>query len=447
MAGQLFVVALGLSLFALGAWLGKVFAEPWMLTRNQKIARGFGIVAAVLGGFIALGAFFEAPPPRPGEELPWHKEAEIAKALDLAKAEGKPVLIDFWSESCTNCKILERDTFHAPKVAAILRSSFVLLKINTNTLFETDQPTYDRLTAAYGNIDAQPFVVFLNGNGDYLEQLSFHGLKQPDVVLAVLPKVKEANAESGAESAGLARRIQEEGLGLVLLLLFLGGLGASLTPCVYPLIPLTISIFGAGEARSRLAAFGLSSIYVAGIVVCFTALGLLAATVGRGIGQAMNNPWVLAGLAGIFIAMGLSSLGAFEIALPAGLQQSLSSGQGKGAPRAFLMGLVAGLLATPCVGPILVSVLVFVAQTQDMALGALLLATFALGLGMLFLVVGTFAGLLARLPRSGPWMVGVKTVFGIVFVVVALYYLKGALPAVKAPVIGAWLLARLVGAA
>ncbi len=445
MAGQLFVIGLGVIVFAAGAFFGKVFVDPYMLTRGQKIGRAIGIAAAVLGGFIAFGAFFEAAPPRPGEGLPWHVEADLDEALATAKAEGKPVLIDFWTESCTNCKVLERETFSNPDVAALLRADFVLIKLNTNTLYSDHQPVYERLKEAYGNIDAQPFIVFLNGHGEYLENLSFHGLKDTATVQAVLPKVKEANAESGAQSAGLARRIQEEGLLLVLLLLFVGGLGASLTPCVYPLIPLTISIFGAHAAKSRLAAFGLSAIYVAGIVVCFTVLGLVAASVGRGIGQAMSNPWVLAGLAVVFVAMGLASLGAYEIALPASLQQSLSGGKGKGVVRVFLMGVVAGLLATPCVGPILVSVLIFVAQTQDMVLGALLLATFALGLGMLFLVVGTFAGLLARLPRSGPWMIGVKTLFGLIFIVVALYYLKGALPAVKAPVTGAWLLARLAG--
>jgi thiol:disulfide interchange protein len=320
----------------------------------------------------------------------------------------------------------------SPEVRSRLASDFVLLKVNTNVLYDKDRGSYDQFRAAYGNIDSQPYVVFLNGEGEFIETLSFHGLKSVEEFAKLLPLVKDA--EPGSESSGLAEQIESKGLLWVLLLVFLGGIGASLTPCVYPLIPITISVFGAREASSRLAAFGLSWVYVSGIVATYTALGLVAATVGKGIGEAMSSPWVLVGIALVLGAMGLSSLGAYEIGLPAALQTKLSAKGGKGVVGAFVMGLLAGLIATPCVGPILVTILVFVAQSQNLVLGAGLLATFALGMGMLFVALGTFAGLLAKLPTSGHWMVGVKTAFGVVFVVFALYYLRLAFPVVNAPI-------------
>lgn len=429
---QFAAVGVGMVLIALGVVVGKVFADINGLSKGAKMRRWLGLAAVVLGGFVGAGAFFEPPPPPPSETLPWHHETEIRSALDQAKEAGKPVLIDFWTETCTNCKVLERETLSAPTIRNRLASEFVLIKVNTNTLYASDRSTYDRLRAAYGNIDSQPFVVFLNGNGEFIERLSFHGLRSIEEVGKVLPEVREATPEGA--SAGLAEQIESQGLLWVLLLVFVSGIGASLTPCVYPLIPITISVFGAREASSKLAAFGLSWVYVSGIVVTYTALGLIAASVGRGIGEAMSSPWVLAGIALVLGAMGLSSLGAYEVGLPIALQTKLSEKGGKGVVGAFVMGLLAGLIATPCVGPILVTILVFVAQTQNLVLGAGLLATFALGMGMLFLVLGTFAGLLSKLPTSGPWMVGVKTVFGAVFVVFALYYLRLAFPVISSPI-------------
>jgi thiol:disulfide interchange protein len=442
MLGTILVFLIGLAVAAIGALAGKIFSDTMGMTTAQKVRRGVGLAVAVLGGWIAVGAFLEGPPVE-GTDLNWQTEAQYEQALASAKDQGKPVMIDFWTESCTNCKVMEKKTFKHPEVAPILQAEFVLIKLNTNILYDDYKPLYDQLTARYGNIETQPYVVFLNGEGEFLKQFSFNGLKEKEDFAPILPQVKDASAEGGG--GGLAGQIANEGLAVVLLLIFLGGIGASLTPCVYPLIPITVAVFGARTAQSRLQAFGLSCVYVSGMVVFFVAMGLIAASVGRGIGALMNNPWVLGSLAIMFIVMGLGSFGLFEMKLPSSVQNKLSQAGGKGIGGAFVMGLVAGLVATPCVGPILVSVLVFVAQSQDLLLGAVLLAVFALGMGLLFLVIGTFAGMLTRLPRSGPWMLGVKTVFGIVFIVVAFYYLKNAVPALKAPIYAAWKLAAMVG--
>ncbi len=201
---------------------------------------------------------------------------------------------------------------------------------------------------------------------------------------------------------------------------FVGGFLTSLTPCVYPLIPITVSLFGAREA-TRGRAMLLASLYVAGIGVMYSGLGIFSAFAGRAFGTYMANPWVMVPIAIVFVLMALSMFGAFELSLPSGIQGRLTTVGGKGMGGAFLMGLVSGLIAAPCTGPVLASVLAFVATTRSVALGGSLLFTYALGMGVLFFVIAAFA---VSLPKSGAWMEGVKSVFGIIMLVAALYFLR-----------------------
>jgi thiol:disulfide interchange protein DsbD len=202
------------------------------------------------------------------------------------------------------------------------------------------------------------------------------------------------------------------------------GLLTALTPCVYPMIPITISIFGArGAGRGR--ALLLATMYVAGIAVTFGTLGTVFALVGRAFGTFLANPWVVVPLALFFLAMAASMFGAFELSLPMGLQARLARFGGRGVAGAFLMGLVAGLIAAPCTGPPLAGILAYVATTRDAVRGFALLATYALGIGVPFWAI---AGFSMSLPKSGRWMEAVKSVFGIALVLAALYYLKNVLP-------------------
>jgi thiol:disulfide interchange protein DsbD len=207
---------------------------------------------------------------------------------------------------------------------------------------------------------------------------------------------------------------------------------------VYPLIPITISVFGARGASSRRRSFALSLTYVLGIAVTYTALGLIAASFGTVFGGIMQNVWVLVGLAAVFVLLGLASLGAIELALPSELQTRLSETGGAGYGGALSMGLVAGLIAAPCVGPIVAGILVYVAQQGSLWLGGLLLFDFAMGLGVLFVVLGTFSGLIHSLPKSGAWMDGVKAVFAMIFFGIALYYLQFAVDPLTALADGIW---------
>ncbi len=202
---------------------------------------------------------------------------------------------------------------------------------------------------------------------------------------------------------------------------FVGGLLVSLTPCVYPMIAITVSVFGANQAKSRLQAAGLSSVFVLGIAVMFTALGVGAALSGAIFGRFLSNPYVVAGLAALFLAMSASMFGAFEMALPASLNNRLATVGGIGFTGAFILGLVSALVAAPCTGPVLTGILVWIAASHRVVLGTGVMFTFACGLGVPFFLVGTFA---VSLPKGGSWMLGVKWFFGVVLAVVALYFLR-----------------------
>ena len=220
--------------------------------------------------------------------------------------------------------------------------------------------------------------------------------------------------------AGTFAEAASGGLASAFLFAFTAGLLTALTPCVYPMVPITISIFG-GKGVPRARALLLATLYVAGIAVMFGTLGTVFALVGKAFGSFLANPWVIVPLALFFALMAASMFGAFELGLPAGLQHRLNRVGGRSAGGAFLMGLVGGLIAAPCTGPPLAGILAFVATTRNAFTGFFLLATYAIGIGVPFWAI---AGFSMRLPKSGAWMEAVKSVFGIALLVAALYYLK-----------------------
>lgn len=208
-------------------------------------------------------------------------------------------------------------------------------------------------------------------------------------------------------------------------MIFAAGIATSLTPCVYPMIAITVSVFGARNTASRRKGALLSAAFVLGIAALFTPLGLIAATTGGVFGAALSSPIVLSGLALTFLILAASMFGAFELDLPAALKNRLATVGGDGYRGAFLIGLASALIAAPCTGPVLGFLLTWVGTSGNVAFGALALFVYALGLGLLFFVVGTFS---VSLPKSGQWLEWVKSVFGIVMVVAAVYYLRDLVP-------------------
>jgi len=224
---------------------------------------------------------------------------------------------------------------------------------------------------------------------------------------------------------------------------FGGGVLTSLTPCVYPLIPITVSIFGARQARSRGEAAFLSGLYVLGIAITYSALGVGAALTGKAFGSVMQNGWVMGGVSLVLVAMAASMFGAFDLSLPASLQQRLNAVGGTGRAGALGMGLVAGVIAAPCTGPVLAAALTFIAAKGSVGLGLAIMFPYALGMGLLFFVIGAFS---VSLPKSGAWMETVKSVFGAALLATAGIYLKELLPGLR-PVFSAAPVAALFAAA
>lgn len=233
---------------------------------------------------------------------------------------------------------------------------------------------------------------------------------------------------AGSAHAETFAQASARGVGAAFLFAFTAGFLTSLTPCVYPMIPITVSIFGAKTGVSRPRAFLLATSYVAGIAVMFGTLGTTFALLGKAFGTFLANPWVIVPLVLLFVAMALSMFGAFELSLPQGLQERMNRIGGKGLGGAFLMGLVGGIIAAPCTGPPLAGILAYVATTRDAAQGFGLMATYAAGIGVPFWAI---AGFSMSLPRSGRWMESVKSVLGIALLVASLYYLKNVVPALS----------------
>ena len=241
--------------------------------------------------------------------------------------------------------------------------------------------------------------------------------------MVLLPSV--AWAAEGGSDTGAFQRALAHGAFVALAASYGFGLATSLTPCVYPMIAITVSVFGAKEARSRFEGMLLSLTFVLGIVALFTPMGVVSALTGKGFGSMLGNPWVVAGIALVFLSLSASLFGAFEIALPEGLSNRLSSAGGSGYRGAFVLGLMCGLVAAPCVGPFLFGLLGWIATTRNVVVGSAAMALYGLGLGTLFFVVGAFA---VNLPKAGAWMMGIKWVGGVVLAYMALAFVRDALP-------------------
>jgi thioredoxin:protein disulfide reductase len=254
------------------------------------------------------------------------------------------------------------------------------------------------------------------------------------VPLSQAPKTAPPSTAAAGASQDFGELLSRRGLPFVLMLLFAGGLALNLTPCVYPVIPLTVSFFGGQAAGEHRRTFGLAALYVLGMATMYSVLGIAAALSGKLFGAALQSPWVLAGVAAVLVALALSMFGLYDIRMPSFLMQK--AGARTGAAGAYAMGLLVGIVAAPCVGPFVLGLLAFVAARQSAGLGFLFFFVLSLGLGLPYLFLAAFSGSLARLPRAGEWMEGIKKIFGWILLAMAAYFLRTALPAP----LGQWLL-------
>jgi cytochrome c-type biogenesis protein len=220
---------------------------------------------------------------------------------------------------------------------------------------------------------------------------------------------------------------------LALPLVFAGGVLTSLTPCIYPMIPITAAIVGGQSAGSGQRGAGsgdrwrpvlLTLCYVVGLAAVYATLGLIAGMTGTLFGAVSTNPWLYFAMANLLVVAALAMLDVIPIRLPAGLaHRAATAGTAGRASGAFVMGAMSGLVAAPCGAPVMAAVLTWVTTTKSAALGFLYLFVFSLGMCALLVLVGISSGTLARLPRAGAWMLWVKRLFALVMIGAAEYYL------------------------
>ncbi len=269
--------------------------------------------------------------------------------------------------------------------------------------------------------------------------------KELGVTLEIASPAKVASMALAAPDSGGTGVTSAEDLGSALkrgllyayFFVFLGGILASLTPCVYPMIPITVAVIGASSAESRWRGFVLSLFFVLGLALVYALLGVVAGATGSVFGWVLQNPWVVGFVSLVFAALALGMFEFYELAVPPAMANRLNRIGGSGHKGAFLVGMVTGVVASPCVGPMVIGILSWIAtaaadpgtsRAASLGLGFSLMFVFALGMGILFVIIGTFSGVLTSLPKSGTWMIRVKHLLGATLFGVAWFFALPLLP-------------------
>ena len=210
---------------------------------------------------------------------------------------------------------------------------------------------------------------------------------------------------------------------------FVAGLLISFTPCVYPIIPIQLGFIGGqtaaadggGASGFSLRGFKLSVLFVVGMSIVYAALGAFASLTGTLFGSWASSPWTYIVVGNVILILALSMFDLFQIQAPQFLMRLSPRTNGNGSLSALLVGAASGLVVGPCTAPALGATLAYVGANGNVLFGTLVLFIFAIGMGTLMIVLGTFSGALSMLPRSGGWMNKVKAAFGIVMIIIAQY--------------------------
>ena len=248
--------------------------------------------------------------------------------------------------------------------------------------------------------------------------------------------INEGSAPPPAGKSDIGQLFEEQGSLVAFFAIFLIGLALNLTPCVYPMLSVTVSLFGGQSETNAVKVFLKAVTYVLGIATMYTVLGVSAALSGTLFGSWLQSPWVLGGIGILLLGLSLSSFGLYQIQMPYWLTSKLGGTTGTGLISLYVSGLVVGVFAAPCIGPPVIALLTLVSSKADPVFGFWVFFTLSLGLGFPYLILGTFSGMLKKIPRSGAWLVWVERVFGVVLSAAGLFYLSLAfVPKVSAFVI------------
>lgn len=225
----------------------------------------------------------------------------------------------------------------------------------------------------------------------------------------------------------IAQYIEEKGMFVALLIIFGIGLALNLTPCVYPLIPMTIGYFGNMANQNKGNKVLIALMYALGMSVTYSVMGTIAALTGGVFGALLQSPVVVGLLVLIFIALALSMFGLYEIKIPQSIA-NMGAKNRSGYMGTFVMGLTVGFIAAPCIGPMVLSLLVYVGQVGNPLLGFIMFFVLAMGLGLPYVFLAIFSSSITKLPRSGEWMESVKIIFGLMMLGLALYTAQPLIP-------------------
>lgn len=204
---------------------------------------------------------------------------------------------------------------------------------------------------------------------------------------------------------------------------FAGGVLTSFEPCIYTMLPITVTFIGSQSGGSKLKGFFLSVVYVLGMALTYSALGAMAALTKSLFGEQSRNPWVNLAMGNICIILGLSMFDLFVIRMPSALANLQSRKIGRGFVTIFFLGVFSGFVVGPCTAAVLGVLLSYVALKQNILLGTALLFTFSIGMGVIVIIVGTFAGALIALPKPGPWMEKLRRAMGAVLIGIGEYFI------------------------
>lgn len=230
------------------------------------------------------------------------------------------------------------------------------------------------------------------------------------------------SAQSFTADENKALAILDKGIFYALAAFFLVGLALNLTPCVYPVIPMTVSYFSTQGSKSKRGVFFSALFYLFGIAIAFALLGLVSGLAGKQWGFLFTSPWFVVLIAIVILAMAASLFGAFEITVPSWLLTGVGKSR-KGTIGSLLMGLTVGVVIAPCAAGILIGLVGLIAKTGLVLKGTLLFFVMGLGLGLPYLILASFSGLLQKLPQSGIWMIWIRKFFAVLLVGVALYFI------------------------
>lgn len=294
-------------------------------------------------------------------------------------------------------------------------------------------PIEKEIKIDFTNVNSEVFENFKTGAVKKVEKTEKAEVSEKsdskDYEEQLFEKIRVSDDASDAEKKAQANKLKWTWI--IFLAAFLGGILDSFTPCVYPVIPVVISYMGSKSGGKKKAGFFLSLFFVLGLAFTYSLVGLGAAFVGGqfGVSSLAANPYVLGFVATVFFLLSLSMFGVYDInLLSSDRQTKLMQKNYTGVLGAVFLGAVSGVIAAPCVGPVLAALLIHVALVGDMLYGWLIFMTFAFGLGLLFIVIGTFSGAINALPRAGTWMVSIKKFFGVIMIGAALFFIRIFLP-------------------